>query len=188
MLPVPDNSVDVVLSNCVINLSPDKPKVWREIYRVLKSGGKVSVSDLALLKPLPDNVRDMAAALVGCVAGAVLVEETKALLEKSGVHIHSADAQARLCAEHAGLERSSVQTNSGNTSARRGNGRLCGQPVHRSPQITKRQNYRSAPCGSGSRGFFVGKCMNPEYIIKLGHALRESNEKTSVRLIPSCSP
>ena len=78
-LPVPDNSVDVVLSNCVINLSPDKPKVWREIYRVLKSGGKVSVSDLALLKPLPDNVRDMAAALVGCVAGAVLVEETKAL-------------------------------------------------------------------------------------------------------------
>ena len=82
-LPVPDNSVDVVLSNCVINLSPDKPKVWREIYRVLKSGGKVSVSDLALLKPLPDNVRDMAAALVGCVAGAVLVEETKALLEKA---------------------------------------------------------------------------------------------------------
>ena len=83
-LPVPDNSVDVVLSNCVINLSPDKPKVWREIYRVLKSGGKVSVSDLALLKPLPDNVRDMAAALVGCVASAVLVEETKALLEKTG--------------------------------------------------------------------------------------------------------
>ena len=83
-LPVPDNSGDVVLSNCVINLSPDKPKVWREIYRVLKSGGKVSVSDLALLKPLPDNVRDMAAALVGCVAGAVLVEETKALREKVG--------------------------------------------------------------------------------------------------------
>ena len=83
-LPVPDNSVDVVLSNCVINLSPDKPKVWREIYRVLKYGGKVSVSDLALLKPLPDTVRDMAAALVGCVAGAVLVEETKALLEKAG--------------------------------------------------------------------------------------------------------
>ena len=83
-LPVPDNSVDVVLSNCVINLSPDKPKVWREIYRVLKSGGKVSVSDLALLKPLPDTVRDMAAALVGCVASAVLVEETKALLEKAG--------------------------------------------------------------------------------------------------------
>ena len=83
-LPVPDESVDVVLSNCVINLSPDKPQVWREIHRVLKSGGKVSVSDLALLKPLPETIRDMAAALVGCVAGAVLVEETRALLEKAG--------------------------------------------------------------------------------------------------------
>ena len=83
-LPVPDAGVDVVLSNCVINLSPDKPQVWREIFRVLKPGGRVSVSDLALLKHLPDNIRDMAAALVGCVAGAVLVDETRALLEKAG--------------------------------------------------------------------------------------------------------
>lgn len=83
-LPVADSSVDVVLSNCVINLSPDKAQVWREIFRVLKPGGKVSVSDLALLQPLPDEVREMAAALVGCVAGAVLVDETRALLEKTG--------------------------------------------------------------------------------------------------------
>lgn len=83
-LPVPDASVDVVLSNCVINLSPDKPKVWREVFRALKPGGKISVSDLALLKPLPDNLREMAAALVGCVAGAVLVDETRAMLEKTG--------------------------------------------------------------------------------------------------------
>jgi SAM-dependent methyltransferase len=83
-LPVPDNSVDVVLSNCVINLSPDKPQVWREIFRVLKPGGKVSISDLALLKPLPENVRKMAAALVGCVAGAALVDETRVMLEKAG--------------------------------------------------------------------------------------------------------
>jgi len=83
-LPVPDASVDVVLSNCVINLSPDKPQVWREIFRVLKPGGTVSVSDLALLHPLPDDIRDMAAALVGCVAGAALVEETRATLEKTG--------------------------------------------------------------------------------------------------------
>jgi arsenite methyltransferase len=73
-----------VLSNCVINLSPDKPQVWREVFRVLKPGGKVSVSDLALLQPLPDDVRSMASALVGCVAGAVLVEETKAMLETIG--------------------------------------------------------------------------------------------------------
>ena len=83
-LPVPDASVDVVLSNCVINLSPDKPQVWREIFRVLKAGGKVSVSDLALLQPLPDKLQEMAAALVGCVAGAVLVEETRAMLDKTG--------------------------------------------------------------------------------------------------------
>ena len=83
-LPVSDGSVDVVLSNCVINLSPDKPQVWREIFRVLKPGSKISVSDIALLKPLPDNVREMAMAMVGCVAGAVLVNETKAMLEKTG--------------------------------------------------------------------------------------------------------
>lgn len=83
-LPVPDASVDVVLSNCVINLSPDKPQVWQEIFRALKPGGKVSVSDLALLRPLPDAIREMAAALVGCVAGAALVCETKAMLEKAG--------------------------------------------------------------------------------------------------------
>jgi len=83
-LPVPDNSVDVVLSNCVINLSPDKPQVWREVFRVLRPGGKVSVSDLALLKSLPDNIREMAAALIGCVAGALLVDETRTILEQIG--------------------------------------------------------------------------------------------------------
>ena len=83
-LPVADNCVDVVLSNCVINLSPDKPQVWREVFRVLKPGGKVSVSDLALLQPLPENIREMAAALVGCVAGAALVEDTRAMLEAAG--------------------------------------------------------------------------------------------------------
>jgi len=83
-LPVADASADVVLSNCVINLSPNKPQVWREVFRVLKPGGKVSISDLALLKPLPASIREMAQALVGCVAGAVLVEETRAMLEEAG--------------------------------------------------------------------------------------------------------
>ena len=83
-IPAADASVDVIISNCVINLSPDKPRVWKEIFRVLKRGGKVSVSDLALLKPLPKNVREKAAALVGCVAGAVLVKETEGMLKKAG--------------------------------------------------------------------------------------------------------
>src|SRR5438105_1906005 len=75
-LPVADASVDVVISNCVINLSPDKPQVWREIGRVLKPDGRVAVSDLALLRPLPPAILKMVEALVGCVAGAVLVSET----------------------------------------------------------------------------------------------------------------
>ena len=74
----------MVLSNCVINLSPDKEQVWREIFRVLKPGGKAAVSDLALLKPLPENIRTMAAALVGCMGGAILVEQTRAIVEKTG--------------------------------------------------------------------------------------------------------
>ena len=83
-LPIRDAGVDVVLSNCVINLSPDKPQVWREVFRVLKPGGKVSISDLALLKPLPEDVREMAEALVGCVAGAATVDDTKTMLEEAG--------------------------------------------------------------------------------------------------------
>ena len=84
-LPVADASVDVVISNCVINLSPDKSQVWREIARVLKPGGRVAVSDLALLKPLPASVRDMVEALVGCVAGAVLVEDTEHMAREAGL-------------------------------------------------------------------------------------------------------
>ncbi|HEY3246346.1 MAG TPA: arsenite methyltransferase [Phycisphaerae bacterium] len=84
-LPVADASVDVVLSNCVLNLSPDKPRVWREIARVLKPGGRVAVSDLALLKPLPETIRQDVEALVGCVAGAVLVEETRWQMESAGL-------------------------------------------------------------------------------------------------------
>jgi SAM-dependent methyltransferase len=84
-LPLADASVDVVISNCVINLSPDKPQVWREIGRVLKPGGRVAVSDLALLRPLPAAVAHMVEALVGCVAGAVLVSETERMVKEAGL-------------------------------------------------------------------------------------------------------
>lgn len=84
-LPVANASIDVVISNCVINLSPDKPQVWREIARVLKPGGRVSVSDLALLKPLPESVRQSVEALVGCIAGAVPVDETRAMIDAAGL-------------------------------------------------------------------------------------------------------
>ena len=79
-----DRSVDVVISNCVINLSPDKPQVWREIARVLRPGGRVAVSDLALLKPLPAGIAESVEALVGCVAGAVAVSETERMAREAG--------------------------------------------------------------------------------------------------------
>jgi SAM-dependent methyltransferase len=84
-LPLADASVDTVISNCVINLSPDKPQVWREIARVLKPGGRVAVSDLALLKPLPPAIGQMVEALIGCVAGAVLVSETERMAKVAGL-------------------------------------------------------------------------------------------------------
>jgi AhpD family alkylhydroperoxidase len=84
-LPVADNSVDVIISNCVINLSPAKPQVWREMARVLKPGGRVAVSDMALLKPLPPEVLKMVEALVGCVAGAALVSDTERMARETGL-------------------------------------------------------------------------------------------------------
>ncbi len=84
-LPVADASVDVVISNCVINLSPDKPQIWREIARVLKPGGRVAVSDLALLRPLPPEIVEMVEALVGCVAGAALVSDTERMVREAGL-------------------------------------------------------------------------------------------------------
>ncbi|HEX5398892.1 MAG TPA: arsenite methyltransferase [Verrucomicrobiae bacterium] len=84
-LPVADNSVDVIISNCVINLSPDKPQVWREMARVLKPGGRVAVSDMALLKPLPAEVIKLVEARIGCVAGAVLVSETGEMAKAAGL-------------------------------------------------------------------------------------------------------
>jgi len=83
-LPLADGSVDVIISNCVINLSPDKEQVWREMYRVLKPGGRVAISDLALRQPLPPAVVEMTEALTGCIAGAVLVEETERMARAAG--------------------------------------------------------------------------------------------------------
>jgi SAM-dependent methyltransferase len=84
-LPVADASIDVVISNCVLNLSPDKAQVWREIARVLKPGGRVAISDLALQRPLPESVRASLEALVGCVAGAVLIEDVDRMMRAAGL-------------------------------------------------------------------------------------------------------
>jgi len=74
-IPLPDASVDCVISNCVLNLAPDKPAVFREIARVLKPGGRLAVSDIALKQDLPQAVAESVAAYVGCIAGALRIEE-----------------------------------------------------------------------------------------------------------------
>lgn len=84
-LPLADASVDVVISNCVINLSPDKAQVYREIARVMRPGGRLAVSDIVLKKPLPAAIREDAEALVGCVAGALLLDELRAILRDAGL-------------------------------------------------------------------------------------------------------
>lgn len=84
-IPLPDASVDVVLSNCVLNLSPDQPKVWQEIARVLKPGGRVSISDMVLLKPLPEAVRESVEALVGCIAGAPILADLQKMVSAAGL-------------------------------------------------------------------------------------------------------
>lgn len=83
-IPLAGNCVDVVISNCVINLAPDKTAVFREIHRILKPGGRVAVSDIALKKPLPDEIREDVMAYVGCIAGAIMIEDYVAGLKSAG--------------------------------------------------------------------------------------------------------
>ncbi len=83
-IPLPDASVDCVISNCVINLAPDKPAVFREIVRILKPGGRLAASDIALKKPLPPEIANNIMAYVGCIAGAILLEEYRSQLVDAG--------------------------------------------------------------------------------------------------------
>ena len=83
-LPVEDGIVDVIISNCVINLAPDKGRVFREAFRVLKPGGRLMVSDIVLTRPLPEFVKNSVAAYIGCVAGASLKEDYLGAMKQAG--------------------------------------------------------------------------------------------------------
>lgn len=96
-LPLPDSSVDCVISNCVINLAPDKRAVFREIHRVLKPGGRLAISDIALKQPLPEEISGDLLAYVGCIAGAVLVDDYREGLAEAGLkHVEISDTGADL--------------------------------------------------------------------------------------------
>ncbi|UCE40849.1 MAG: arsenite methyltransferase [Candidatus Aminicenantes bacterium] len=115
-LPVETESVDVIISNCVINLSPDKKRVFQEAFRVLKPGGRLMVSDLVLLKELPEAIRESVLAYTGCIAGALRKEEYINLIREAGFHqidlqgeeffslgLESGDAMAKAIAEEVNI-------------------------------------------------------------------------------------
>jgi arsenite methyltransferase len=107
-IPLPDASVDCVISNCVLNLAPDKPAVFREIARVLKPGGRVAVSDIALKRELPEDLAKSVAAYVGCIAGAILIDDYRnGLLAAGFEHVEIVDSGADLNA-YAKVENQSV--------------------------------------------------------------------------------
>lgn len=96
-IPLPDASVDCVISNCVINLAPDKPAVFREIARVLKPGGRLAVSDIALKGDLPPAIAESLAAYVGCIAGAIKIDDYRQGLRAAGFeHVEIIDSGADL--------------------------------------------------------------------------------------------
>ncbi len=83
-LPVEDNTIDVIISNCVINLVPDKEKAFKEAFRVLKPGGRLMVSDIVLLKELPEFVKDSIEAYIGCVSGALMKDNYLSAMRSAG--------------------------------------------------------------------------------------------------------
>jgi len=102
-LPVADDSVDVVISNCVINLSPDKIQVFREAHRILKPGGRLMVSDIVLLNELPDWIKESAAAYIGCVSGALLRDSYLDAIRAAGfenIKIHQETEFSLECMEN----------------------------------------------------------------------------------------
>ncbi len=103
-LPVADASVDVIISNCVINLSPDKFQVFREAFRVLRPGGRLAISDIVTTAPLPEEVRHDLALYAGCIAGAATIMEIEAMLREAGfkqIRIQPKDESRQLIREWA---------------------------------------------------------------------------------------
>jgi arsenite methyltransferase len=98
-LPVADTSADIIMSNCVINLSPDKTKVYREAFRILKAGGRLAIADIVATAPLPEEVQKNLALVAACVGGAATINDTREMLEKAGftnIQIQSKDKSREL--------------------------------------------------------------------------------------------
>lgn len=137
-MPLVDASVDCVISNCVLNLVPDKTTAFREIHRILKPGGRLAASDIALLRPLPEELQNDLFAYVGCIAGAVLVDDYRALLLDAGFrHVEVLPTGADLNAYAKIENQASCCAPASSTSANSG---CCGAPAEGSntPELLQR--------------------------------------------------
>ncbi len=110
-LPVADNSADIIMSNCVINLSPDKQKVYRDTFRILKPGGRLAISDIVAFAPLPEEIQQNLALVSACVGGAATLDDTRDMLTKVGfedIKITPKDESRKLISEWAPGESKNV--------------------------------------------------------------------------------
>ena len=101
-LPVADNSADIIMSNCVINLSPDKLRVYRDAYRILKPGGRLAISDIIAIAPLPEEIQQNLALVSACVGGAATIADTREMLAQAGfenIKITAKDESRKLISE-----------------------------------------------------------------------------------------
>ena len=101
-LPVADNSADIIMSNCVINLSPDKESVYRDAYRILKPGGRLAISDIIAMAPLPEEIQQNLALVSACVGGAATIDDTRDMLAQAGfgnIKITPKDESRKLISE-----------------------------------------------------------------------------------------
>lgn len=123
-IPLPDASVDCVISNCVLNLAPDKPAVFREISRILKAGGRLAVSDIALKRELPEDIAKSMAAYVGCIGGAIEIEDYREGLLAAGFErVEIVDSGSDLNAY------AKVENQAGCCSSAMGDGATCCTPA-----------------------------------------------------------
>jgi arsenite methyltransferase len=101
-LPVADNTADIIMSNCVINLSPDKLKVYREAFRILKPGGRLAIADVVATAPLPAEIQDNLALVSACIGGAATIDDTEGMLQEAGfqnISIKPKDESRKLISE-----------------------------------------------------------------------------------------